>query len=205
MRFIGHLDWQAMQQALYIKAGFKIAIGEGPTRKLKMKTSPPTPVGVESMCEYTYLQLAEALYPCEAIRRLVNICPDGIEPVMAMDASHLSTKNPFAMIAAASYKFSPGNGSSGEISSSVIDELERIRTGSVDGSAEETKAFRGRILEINPDSGNINLLVKQEEGDTFHGAKCAAWLEETLSLPYFPIFTKLDYFRLKPSKRRLFT
>ena len=86
MRFVGHLDFQAMQQAMFLRAGFKIVIGEGPSHRLRLKTSPPTPVGVESRCEFTYLMLSEQVYPEEAERRLNEQCPDGIEVVNVQDA-----------------------------------------------------------------------------------------------------------------------
>jgi radical SAM-linked protein len=237
MRFIGHLDWQALQQAMFLKAGLGIAVGEGPTHRLRMKTSPPTPVGVASRTELTYLLLADPLYPEEAARRLDAVCPDGIEVVAVKDAGRLARKNPFGTIEATLYDLDLGDraqdahgtqepsagcarhpGTERRMRAArrdenadtriqdVVSELERIRSAHPPDESEpdEFKAFWGRILEIEPVDGSIRLLALQREAETFHAAKCATYLEKHLSLPHYPIFTKLDYFRLKPSKRRLF-
>jgi len=207
MRFIGHLDWQALQQSIFIKAGFKIAIGDGPTHKLKLKTSPPTPVGVESNTELTYLSLAEALYPDEAQRRLGSVCPDGISVVFCRDAGHLMRKNPFSKIEACSYSVNFGDG----ISDDQLRDASELLNTSVgetppDGTdPEDVKKFWGRIHEVDLVDGKLNLFVKQMDGDTFHAAQCASFLEKQIELPNYPIFTKLDYFRLTPSKRKLFS
>jgi len=206
MRFIGHLDWQALQQAMFLKAGLGIAIGEGPTHRLRMKTSPPTPVGVASRTELTYLLLADPLYPEEAGRRLDAVRPDGIEVVAVRDAGRLARKNPFGTIEATLYDLHLGEQNSDSRIQDVVSELERIRSAPPPAESEpdELKGFWGRILEIEPADGSIRLLALQREAETFHAAKCATYLEKHLSLPHYPIFTKLDYYRLKPSKRRLF-
>ncbi len=207
MRFIGHLDWQALQQAMFLRAGLRIAVGEGPTKRLRMKTSPPTPVAVASLTELTYLMLGEPLYPDEAQRRLSKQCPDGIEIVKVLDAGRLARKNPFAAIAAAGYSVDFGSGLSESKRDEIVSELKRIKGDEPpDGfDPDGIGKFWGRILEIETGNGETRLLVKQLEGETFHGAKCAEYLEAKLGLPHYPIFTKLDYYRLKPSKRRLFT
>ncbi len=207
MRFVGHLDWLALQQAMFLKAGFKIVVGEGPTRKLRMKSSPPTPVGVESRTELTYLALAEALYPREALRRLLAHCPDGVEVVACMDAGHLARKNPFVAIEATMYSVEFGDGIDSTKLAEIIPAFENIRDNSPpdDVDPDLVKKFWGRILEVDVKNGKIDLLVKQLEGDTFHAAQCAEFLESNLDLPHYPIFTKMDYYRLKPSKRRLFS
>jgi len=206
MRFVGHLDWQAMQQAMFLRAGLPMGVGEGPSHRLKVKTSPPTPVGVASLAEFTYVLLSEPVYPEEAARRLVAHCPEGVSVLAAKDAGFMVRKNPFGTIEAAGYSVDFGEGVSPEESAAIAGMLEAIRDepGPEGIDPEDIKPFWGRIIEMNSENGSIGLLVHQREGDTFHGAKCAAFLEERLGLPHYPIFTKLDYFRLKPSKRKLF-
>jgi radical SAM-linked protein len=226
MRFIGHLDWQALQQSMFLLSGLKILVSEGPTHRLKMKTSPPTPVGVESMTELTYLLLTEAVYPDEAARRLSAHCPEGLHVVATGNAGHLTRKNPFGTIEAAGYKLNPGDGVSGVEFEKVMETLERIKSGPVpeeknkhrgteaqrgirrnkeiSNKDDGVKQFWGRILEIEPDDESIHLLVMQKEGETFHAAKCAGYIQKSLNLVHYPLFTKLDYYRLKPSKRKLF-
>jgi radical SAM-linked protein len=206
MRFVGHLDWQAMQQAMFLRAGLPMGLGEGPTHKLKMKTSPPTPVGVASRAEFTYLLLAEPVQPDEAARRLSGQCPEGIEIVAAKDAGFMVRRNPFSTIEAASYHVEFGDGVLDERLGEIIAALEMMSSPEAPESEnpDEIKGFWGRVLEAGRRDDTVNLVVRQMEGDTFHGAKCAAFLQDRLSLPHFPIFTKLDYYRLKPSRRRLF-
>jgi radical SAM-linked protein len=206
MRFIGHLDWQALQQAMFLKAGLAIKVGEGPTRKLKMKTSPPTPVSVASECELTYVVLKQQLYPEEAERRLSQYCPDGVEIIGVKDASQLATKNPFGVIEAASYGVELGDGLDESQLKGVSSMLERVKSGDPPENIEreEVKQFWGRIIELVINADSVRLMVDQCEGNTFHAAKCATFLESHLKLPHYPRFTKLDYYRLKPSKRRLF-
>jgi radical SAM-linked protein len=206
MRFIGHLDWQALQQAMFLRAGFKIKVGAGPTRKLKLKTSPPTPVGVSSRCEYTYLVLDEHLYPDEARRRLSMHCPDGVEVLEVKDAAHLAKKNPFGVIEATSYGIEFGDGLTGSHIEGIASTLNMIRSDDPPDGTEpdKVKGFWGRIIELDNSNSVMNLFAVQREGETFHAAKCASFLEEQLDLPHYPIFTKLDYYRLKPSKRALF-
>ncbi len=205
MRFVGHLDWQALQMAIFRKAGIDVATGHGPTKKIKIKTSPPTPVGVESNVEFTYLQLSEQLYPKEAARRILDVCQDGIELVSTMDAGLLPGKNPFGKIAACSYTVS-FDGAERAIIDKVEATLETIRQGDPpsDVPFESIKKFWGRIYEIEREGPSFKLFVKQEEGDTFHGAQCAEYLVNEAGLSGWPIFRKVDYFRLKPSKKKLF-
>lgn len=207
MRFIGHLDWQAFQMSIFIKAGFKIAIGSGPTKKLKIKTSPPTPVGVESRTELTYLSLAEALYPEEAQRRLENVCPDGLRVVYCKDASQMVRKNPFGKIEATTYALNLGDGITQPQVDGVISILESAKDSDCPDNIdpEEVKKFWGRIHDVSVDKNTINLFVKQLDGDTFHAAQCAGFLQAHLDLPDYPIFTKQNYFRVTPSKRKLFS
>jgi len=206
MRFISHLDLQALEEVLFLKAGLAIAVSEGPTHRIKIKTSPPTPVGVASQTELTYLNLREFIAPEELSRRIKAQCPEGIEVVYVRDAAFLARKNPFGSIEAAFYKIEiPG-----EISDSNI---ENIRTTldapnseglSSEPDEDELSQFKGKIIETNVRDNSIELLVNQREGDTFHAAKCAEFLMTRLDLPHFPIFTKLDYYRLTPSRRKLF-
>ncbi len=214
MRFVGHLDWQALQLALFLRAGLSIAISDSPTRRLKLKTSPPTPVGVACRTELTYLPLTERIYPQEAARRLQEQCPDGVDIISVRDAGQLPGKNPFRTIEASAYILDL----SGGISDSHIEAiqathiealqatLEKIRTDPPPDGIEpdRVKQFWGRIIEMELDNKSIRLLALQKEGETFHAARCATFLQENLGLPHYPLFTKLDYYRLKPSKRRLF-
>ena len=206
MRFIGHLDFQALQQAMFLRAGLKIVVGEGPTHRLRLKTSPPTPVGVESLCEFTYLLLAERIYPEEAQRRLAEQCPDGIEVLYVRDAGHLVRKNPLGVIEATGYSIDFGEDVGQSEMDKTIQLLEKIREEAPPENPDEgdVSKFWGRILEIEAANGSPTLLALQREGETFHAARCAEYLEKTLDLPHYPIFRKLDYYRLKPSKRRLF-
>jgi radical SAM-linked protein len=206
MRFVGHLDWLALQQAMFLKAGFAIVMGEGPTRRLKFKCSPPTPVSVASRCEFTYLLLADRLYPEEAMRRLRPQCPEGIEVLAVSDAGYLVRKNPFGRIEAASYRLELGENTTDSPLGAAADILGSIVDGRLSGEtdAEELKGFKDRVLEFAPSDGSLSLLCLQREGDTFHGAKCAEFLEKKLDLPHYPLFTKMDYYRLTPSKRMLF-
>jgi len=206
MRFVGHLDFQAMQQAMFLRAGFKIVIGEGPSHRLRLKTSPPTPVGVESRCEFTYLMLSEQVYPEEAERRLNEQCPDGIEVVNVQDAGHLAKKNPFGTIEATSYTVRFGEEAGHSEIDKAVDALREIRDQPAPDEIDRdvVRKFWGRILDVDLSNGRPELLALQKEGETFHAARCADYLEETLDLPHYPIFRKLDYYRLTPSKRRLF-
>jgi radical SAM-linked protein len=206
MRFVGHLDWLAIQQAMFLRAGFPMGIGEGPTHRLKIKTTPPTPVGVESRAEFTYVLLSEPLSPDEAVRRLIPHCPDGIQVLATKDAGLLIRKNPFGTIEAASYSVDLGNGTTENHILETLNLFENIKSLPMPSDIEpdEIKQFWGRIIEFDRENGAINLFVHQREGDTFHGARCAAFLEKRLGLPHYPLFSKLDYYRLKPSKRRLF-
>lgn len=206
MRFVGHLDWIALQQVMFLRAGFGIAIGEGPTRKLKLKFSPPTPVGVATRTEFTYLVLTERIYPEEAIRRLQEQCPDGIEVLTVMDAGYLLRKNPFGKIEATSYTVDFGEGVTEKNIADISEALENIAGGPVPEGLDpkDVKGFWGRILEIRQDNDVFELMCLQKEGDTFHAAKSAAFLLETLDLPHYPIYTKLEYLRLTPSRKKLF-
>lgn len=206
MRFVGHLDWLNIQQTMFLRAGIPVGTGDGPTHRLRMKTSPPTPVGVESFAEFTYLLLSSAIYPDEIQRRLAEHCPEGIKIISVRDAGYLLRKNPFVTIEAASYMINPGNDISETTYADILAELETIKSGKPPNNIdyEELKPFWGRILEISNDGASISLIVDQREAFTFHGAKCASYLMSKLRLPHYPIFTKLDYYRLKPSKRRLF-
>jgi radical SAM-linked protein len=205
MRFIGHLDFQALQQAIFLRAGLKIVVGEGPTHRLRLKTSPPTPVGVESLCEFTYLLLTERIYPEEAERRLSEQCPDGIEIISVRDAGHLVRKNPLGAIEATGYSIDFGDDVGQSEIEAATQLLRQIKDGTPPENAEEdVSKFWGRILEISPENGSPGLLALQREGETFHAARCADYLEKTLNLPHYPIFRKLDYYRLKPSRRALF-
>jgi len=206
MRFVGHLDWQAMQQAIFLRAGLPLVTGEGPSHRLKIKTSPPTPVGVASLAEFTYVLLSEMVYPEEVKRRIGSQCPEGIEVMAVKDAGYLVRKNPFNTIEAASYTVELGEGVKEGQFVEVLKILERIAKEPVPlGIDEESvKQFWGRILEIEAEEERIKLLVLQKEGETFHAGRCASFLEKTLGLPHYPLFTKTDYYRLKPSKRRLF-
>jgi len=207
MRFIGHLDWQALQQSIFITAGLKIAIGSGPTRKLKIKTSPPTPVGVESLTELTYLSLAEALYPEEAQRRLDNVCPEGITVNFCRDAGQMVRKNPFGKIEAASYAVNLGSTITESQLDAVISVLESAKDSNLPENIdpEDVKKFWRRVHDVSVDKNTINLFVKQLDGDTFHAAQCAGFLQAQLDLSDYPIFTKQNYFRVTPSKRKLFS
>jgi len=202
MRFVGHLDWQAMQQAMYIRAGFRIVMGDGPTKKLRMKTSPPTPVGVESECELTYLLLKELIYPMEIGRRLSGECPEGIGIMKVQDAKFVPRKNPFAPIEASEYTLEVAKEAGGAVSGL----LESMKDDPVPEGLDEKvkKQVWAKILEIEREDGNFKLLVKQGEGDTFHGARCAEFLMDSLGLADYPVFRKANYLRLKPSKRVLF-
>ncbi|MCX6644939.1 MAG: TIGR03936 family radical SAM-associated protein [bacterium] len=206
MRFIGHLDWQALEQTIFLKAGLKLVVSEGPSHRLKFKTSPPTPVGVVSNTELAYLQLAEAVYPDEVKRRLASVCPDGIDMISVSNAALLPGKNPFGVIEACRYELDPGD----DISEAVLDGiyclLDEIKSAEfpVEADPVKVKPFWGRILELERNANKINLLVNQLEGVTFHAAKCASFLETSLGLAHYPLFTKLDYYRLKPNKKRLF-
>ncbi len=206
MRFVGHLDWLGLQQAMFLRAGLRIVTGEGPTHRLKIKTSPPTPVGVASLTELTYLLLAQPLYPEEVKRRLSSQIPEGIEVVAVKDAGHLARKNPFAAIEATKYTFELGEGVTDSKTSDVIAALEKIRSDDPPDASEveDVGAFWGRIIEIEKSETQTALIARQLEGNTFHAAKCAAFLEKSLALPHYPKFTKLDYYRLTPSRRRLF-
>ena len=207
MRFIGHLDWQDLQQSIFIRSGLPTSIGEGPTHKLKIKTSPPTPVGVESFTELTFLGLSEAIYPDEAKRRLDKTCPDGISVIFCRDAGRMVTKNPFGKIEAASYTVNFGDGVTSEQLDNILNVLEKVKDDVIpDGiDPEDVKKFWGRIYETRCDGPAVTLMVKQLEGDTFHAAQCAGFLEKYLGLPNYPIFSKLNYYRLSPSKRKLFS
>ena len=208
MRFVGHLDWQAMQQVMFLRAGLPMSIGEGPSHRLKIKTSPPTPVGVESRVEFTYVLLSEPVYPEEVMKRLQPYMPQGIDVIAAKDAGFLIRKNPFGTVEAAGYNADFGR----DIAPGKFDEVlammklmsSKYENNPEDLVAEDIKSFWGRIIEISHEAGTVNLIVRQMEGDTFHGAKCASFLQEKLDLPHYPLFTKLDYYRLKPSRRRLF-
>ncbi len=206
MRFIGHLDWQALELAMFIKAGLKIVVSAGPSRRLKIKTSPPTPVAVASNTELTCIQLAHAIYPDEAKRRLIEVCPEGIDVVSVRDAGLLPKKNPFGVIEACGYELDPGNGIEKEVLEITMITLQEIRTGEIpdDVSREEVKQFWGRIIELSQNDDAIHLIVRQQEGNTFHAARCADYLEARLNLKHYPLFTKLDYYRLKPRVKKLF-
>jgi radical SAM-linked protein len=205
-RFIGHLDWQNLQQAIFLKAGLKIIQSEGPTHRLRVKTSPPTSVSVESRCELTYLLLAEPVYPDEAKRRLNAFCPEGIEIVSVKDAGNLARKNPFIAIEAANYDFKLARDENDPAFAEIISFLEKIKSENPPDNSDpdEIKSFWGRIIELKLRDESIELLVHQKEGDTFHAAKCADYMQKNLGLAHYPLFTKLDYYRLKPSKRKLF-
>jgi radical SAM-linked protein len=206
MRFVGHLDWQAMQQSMLIRAGFKLALGEGPTKKLRMKTSPPTPVGVESDCEVTYVLLNELVYPEESRRRLQIECPEGIEILKVRDAGMLARKNPFAAIEATEYSVDFGP----DLAPETRDSIMRMMSGFIGGQAPEevdektARQVWGKIIDVRNDGEKLNILAHQLEGDTFHAARCAEYLVQNLGLPHYPIFRKVDYYRLKPSKRALY-
>ena len=206
MRFIGHLDWVALQQSIFLRSGFKLSQSPGPTKRIVIKTSPPTPLGTASMAEFTYVQLVDHIYPEEAARRMSGHCPDGIRVMYCRDAALLKRKNPFGSIEAAMYSLDLGSDSDASSFELVMSALEKIRSGEIpDGmDPDEIKGFWGRILEIDRDADCINLLCPQVEGKAFHATKCAQFLQDTLGIPHFPIFTKLDYYRLAPSKRRLF-
>jgi radical SAM-linked protein len=205
MRFVGHLDWQTMQHAMFLRAGFPLAQGEGPTHRHKIKTSPPTPVGVASFTELAYIQLSETLYPDEAQRRLSAHCPMGVEVLAAKDAGFLVRKNPFGTIEAAGYSLDLGD-TTPEETAKTFDLLTSMKSDPVPDSVDPdtVKPFWGRIVELNIEKNKISLLADQREAFTFHGAKCATYLQETLDLPHYPLFTKEDYYRLKPSRRKLF-
>jgi radical SAM-linked protein len=208
MRFVGHLDWQAMQMKIFLRAALPLSVGEGPTHRLKIKTSPPTPVGVGSQVEFTYLMLSDPLYPDEALRRLTPHCPQGIEILAVKDAGLLVRKNPFGTIEACGYRVDFGDDTPpGKIDAALT--LLKLMTSSYENNPEglnpeDIKPFWGRISDLAHEGSAITLLAKQLEGETFHGAKCATFLQERLDLPHYPLFTKLDYYRLTPSKRRLF-
>ena len=206
MRFIGHLDFLAMQQAMFLRAGLKIVVGEGPSRRLKLKTSPPTPVGVASKCEFTYLLLAEPVYPDEAKRRLADQCPTGIDIVSVKDAGQLVRKNPLGAIEATGYDLDFGFELDRSLAERISAAFEEIRSGPSPDEIEPEaiRQFWGRIIDFAITNGRPTLLALQREGETFHAARCAEYLEKSLDLPHYPIFAKLDYYRLKPSKRRLF-
>lgn len=206
MRFIGHLDWQALEQTMFLKAGLKPTVSTGPSKRLKFKTSPPTPVAVASNTELTYLRLAEAVYPAEVKRRLETACMEGIDIISVSDAALLPTKNPFGVIEACGYELNPGDDVTDSVFSEIRKILLEIQSGEIpiDTDPDDVKPFWGRILDIEQAEKKTHLLVKQMEGDTFHAAKCAAYLESRLGLVHYPLFTKLDYYRLKPHKKRLF-
>lgn len=206
MRFIGHLDWQALELTIFLRAGLKLTVSEGPTHRLKFKTSPPTPVGVASNTELAYIKLAEPLYPTEVARRLAAVCPDGIFVALVMDATLLPVKNPFGVIEACRYELDPGIDTPSETIDGIYRLLVEIRSAEIpdDLDPEEVKPFWGRILDLERSENSIYLLVNQLEGVTFHAAKCAAFLESRLGLAHYPLFTKLDYYRLKPRAKRLF-
>jgi radical SAM-linked protein len=206
MRFIGHLDWQALEQTIFLKAGLKLVVSEGPTHRLKFKTSPPTPVGVASNTELAYLNLAEAVYPDEVKRRLSSVCPEGIDMVSVSNAGLLPGKNPFGVIEACRYEVDPGSDIAESVLDAIYRTLDEIRTSEIpaDADPDEMKPFWRRILELEKTENKIYLLVNQLEGFTFHAAKCASFIETRLGLPHYPLFSKLDYYRLKPNKKRLF-
>jgi len=189
---------------MYLKAGLPIVIGEGPTKKLRIKTSPPTPVSVASEVEFTYILMAERIYPDEVARRLNSICPEGISVMAVSDAGHLARKNPFGKIEAASYVLNFPWTLSGELPDSISETFRAIIENRLDNEPE-TDGFAGRILEFSRTEEGYKLMTLQREGDTFHGAKCASYLENKFSLPGYPQFTKTHYYRLKPTMRRLFS
>jgi radical SAM-linked protein len=205
MRFVGHLDWLAMQQAMYLRAGLPMGKGEGPTQRMKIKTSPPTPVGVASRAEFTYVMLSEPVTPEEAGRRLESHCPEGVGVIYVKDAGFMIRKNPFATIEASEYTVDFGDVSE-EKMGKIVELLNIMKSNEVEEGVEkeEVKGFWGRIMEIERADGRVRLLVWQMEGDTFHGAKCALYMEKRLGLEHYPMFVKMDYFRMKPSKRKLY-
>lgn len=207
MRFIGHLDWLALQEVIFLRAGLSISQSLGPTKRLKIKCSPPTPVGVASKCEYTYLQLTGRIYPDELARRLNAQCPDGIDVLYCLDAGQLKVKNPFAALEAVEYSLETGVDTPENEIGRIFDLLAEIKNSPPpeDIEPESVKQFWGRIIELNRAESPIKILAHQSEGKAFHAAKCAGFLQERLELRNYPIFTREEYFRLTPQSRKLFT
>ena len=162
IRFVGHLDWQGMQHAIFLRAALAMGVGKGPSHRLKIKTSPPTPVGVGSMVELSYLLLTEPIYPDEAARRISNHCPDGISVVAAKDAG-IGSKNPFGRIEATNYKIELGKGVSEETIGRVVEMLQSMKDNPTpeDADKDEIKPFWNRIIEISTDNGQITLMADQ--------------------------------------------
>jgi hypothetical protein len=125
--------------------------------------------------------------------------------VVAKDAGHLARKNPFGTIEATEYLVEFGQGVDSSRFKEALALLERMGPESPpETEAEDIEKFWGRVLSVDVANGSVRLMALQREGETLHGAHCASFLEKRLSLPHYPVFTKLDYYRLKPSRRRLF-
>ncbi|HEX9744466.1 MAG TPA: DUF2344 domain-containing protein [bacterium] len=200
MRFIGHLDWLTLQTSLFLKAGMVISQSQGPTKRLKIKTSPPTPVGVASECEITYLQLLENIYPDEATRRLNDYCPDGVECMFCLDGSDYSSKNPFKSIEASEYILNPKSDPV-----PVMELLEKIKAGDlIDEDPYVLKPMSGRILELENIGDELRVVSPQVEGKALHAAKCASFIQEKLVLEHYPVFTRANFYRLNPTKKKLY-